>query len=127
MLENIWRSLINNMNVSEPPIEPNFYQSRKFILHFGKSSGIFECEVIKVKPQPLNLKDNEFLYEVKSPKVFAGEKIYSMFFRDSIEECQEQAKESLLFEANRNLVKKGISFTEEDIVKKVNEVKVFRI
>lgn len=102
---------------------------RRFLPIFGKPEviGIYECEVLRVSPQPLTLHTGEMLYRISSPQKFKDELYYSMFFKDSIEECRKYMEECIRFEAQRSQKKKGSSFSEEEVLAQVTAIKVYTL
>jgi hypothetical protein len=96
---------------------------RKFIyLSLKGTSAIYECEVSIVTPKPIECKNDEELYIVEQPPEFAGERWYSQFFQDTLEQCLEKAKQTILFKAQRLSTKKGITFSEDDIKSKIDAI-----
>lgn len=87
-------------------------------------SAVYECEVSVVSPKPYECRGEEQLYLVTSPCEFNGEKWYSQFFTDTVDESLKKAEEIIRFDAHHQLTKKGIPFTEEDIQENLKSVKV---
>ena len=105
---------------------------KKFITQTIKGkTGIYECEVSIVFPRPWQLKDGEELFQVEAPAQFKGEHWYSMFFRDTQEECKVQIETSIRGDYERKQIKCCAAqiecppLTEEDIRVKLNQVEVF--
>ncbi len=89
---------------------------RKFVYH---QSIIYECEVTKVIPTPWECRGDEQLYIIESPEQFKGEKWYSQFLQDTVEQSYQLAKELLSVEIENSFRKKGNSITEWQLVERL--------
>lgn len=90
----------------------------------GKPS-IFECELTEVAN--FGAKPGEKLYQVQAPVTFKGDKWYSMFLHDTLEESKAKIEADTRNEFARLLRKKSIAYTEEDVQAKLALIQVIML
>lgn len=114
---------------------------RKFYTQFYKEKiTIFEVEVRKVTgvedPSVMWLKEGEYKAKVLSPSCLLEKdqqgKItnpvwFSHIFNDSLDEAKASAKKSVVDSFNRNLLKFGKEFSEQEVEDKVSAIEVIML
>lgn len=101
---------------------------RKFIGHTVKGKpAVYECEVSVIFPRPTALKHDEELYQIIEPKQFSGERWYSFFFSDTVEEALTRSENCVRIELERNERKHGVKYTDDDVQNAVKGIQILRL